>query len=450
MPTMADISWGRRPPGRGGVVDEIWCRNPAGGTLTLEVRADGSWLWVQDEEGECRVLQFPETDIDSVLEKMSGIDDLPTTSNYLLYMSRLGLTLIAHEQFRKMFVNELHDPGDGGYFYFRDVLGEVEAGSDRPEFSANLGDPIPPSAKAALRRALEEHAARTGRAMPVVRWDVDSRQVPSPDTPRAKLDFCIFELEGGWPKPCGPKPADDVVTAISEVADTGYSVLEWGARAAEIAPRFASRWGEVLGVMAYGAPAPPGRDPFSWWIRVQTAAALVLANLDSGWQGSARRRALIHLALQPVDWVVQAALCALYYVATTTPEARDEVEDLFAFLKTNAASTGYTTYAPALSFLWLWLGPRKIEEFALRQWGGEAWQGGPQYVKIIRGLDLAAYAEQLFMGGPRVAEWDAQLESSTTTRDAFDRESKRAELRARLQTLDPASDAGMELIRAFA
>jgi hypothetical protein len=236
---------------------------------------------------------------------------------------------------------------------------------------------------------------------------------------------------------------------ISEIANTGYDVREWAARARELGPSYLPRWGEILGVMANGAQIPPGRDPFSWMIRLQTASALVLAQLDGGWLGSHRRRALIHLALGPVDWAVQAAIVALHFVASTTPEAREEVEHLFHFLKENAATRGYTCYAAALSTLWLDLGPGRQDPNAIKAWGREAWNGGPQDVETIADLDLAGYATRIATGGAPIAEWEARLSADPSLQRARHIEHQRAVARIQLAHCDPASDQGMALIRSF-
>jgi hypothetical protein len=158
----------------------------------------------------------------------------------------------------------------------------------------------------------------------------------------------------------------------------------------------------------------------------------------------------LHLALGPVDWAVQAAIIALYQLACETPEPRDEIEQLFYFLKGCAAGRGFTCYAPALAILWLHLGPRRIEADALRAWGNEAWFGGTDEVEGHGGLDLIGYAEHISGGAEPIAEWEARLEQDPSLRHAMHIQLGRAELRAQLRQLDPASDQAMGLLRSFA
>jgi hypothetical protein len=448
---MANISWSRMPPGRGGVLSELVTPNPEGGTLTIEVRRDGSWLWIRDDQGECRVLAFPDTDVNGVLRKMSGVRDLPSVANYLSYMSQLSLTLIAHEQFQHSFLNELPDPADAGCFYFKDVLGEIANGNQQTDYFARLGDPIPPSAIAARDLALKQLWAegRCSGPLPAIRHEADRGQCPKPEQSRAKVDFTLFRLADETWVPCGPEAPPETAGAISQIANSGYDVREWAARASELGPGYLPRWGEILGVMANGAPIPAGRDPFSWLLRLQIASALVLAHMDGGWQQSHRRRALIHLALGPVDWAVQAAIVALHYVASTTAEARDEVEQLFHFLKGNAASSGYTCYAACLATLWLDLGPRRQDTAVIKAWGRQAWNGGPQDVERIAGVDLCGYATHIALGGQPIPEWEGRLHSDPSMQEARHFEHQRAVVRLQLAHCDPASEQGMALIRSF-
>lgn len=449
---MATLRWAACPPGRGGVLAEYSTANPDGGTLTIEVRRDGSWLWIDDGQGECRVLAFPDTDVNAVLGKMSRVEQLPSVAGYLGYMSELGLTLIAHEQFQRSFLNELLDPADAGVFYFRDVLGEIANQNPRTEYFARLGDAIPPSAFAALELGLATlwgQGIRSG-PRPSIRHEADGGRCPPPGQPRARVDFTLFRPEGGGWVPCGSEAPPHTSGAISEIANSGYDVGEWAARSRELGPSYAARWGEILGVMANGAPIPPGREPFSWLLRLQTACALLLAHVDGGaWHTSFRRRALIHLALGPVDWATQAAIVALYHVAATTPEARDEIEHLFHFLKGNASSRGYTCYAAALATLWLDLGPVLSHPDAVRAWGREAWNGGPQDVEVIADLDLAGYAAHVAGGSPPIQEWERRLQADPTLQQARQLEHQRAVVRMQLAHADPASDQGMALVRSF-
>ena len=401
---------------RGGVLAQYGCVTPDNVQLTIEIRQRGSWLWIEDDGGT-RVLAFPDTDVHAILGKLSGIEALPSTSTYLQHMTQLGLTLIAHEQFEHTFLNTLPSPGDAVYFFFSDVLGDLYGGSTQDSFHAQLGDPAPPSATAALRLGLAALGYENGPRgpSPRVTYDDSRPQSPPPHEPRARVDFTLFHrTPTGW-QPAVPPPDGEAVQAIGEIAHTGYDVREWARRAESIGPRFATRPDRLVSVIAHGAPLPQGREPFDWLLRVQTAAALALAYLDDGWIGSRRRRALFHLALGPVDWAVQAAVIALHHVAVTVPGTRDDIEQLFAFLMGNAAERGYTCYAMALATLWLQLEPRRVPVERLRAWGREAWQGGPKQVVPEPGIDYAM----------------------------------RARVREALRGMDPTSDEGTRWLASF-
>lgn len=89
---------------------------------------------------------------------------------------------------------------------------------------------------------------------------------------------------------------------------------------------------------------------------MQVAAALIIANLDSGWEGSQRKRTLYSLLYGPVDWIVDAAIIALGTLARRDPAIRQEVEQAFAWMRQQIPTEGFTCFEYPLVCTWLSLG----------------------------------------------------------------------------------------------
>lgn len=96
----------------------------------------------------------------------------------------------------------------------------------------------------------------------------------------------------------------------------------------------------LLGVMVHPPALPEGRAAWDWVRQVQIAAALVLAYLDDGWEGSARRTALSALIYGPMDWTGGAAIVALADLAVRDPGAGAEVEGTFLDVLERRPSAG--------------------------------------------------------------------------------------------------------------
>jgi hypothetical protein len=94
---------------------------------------------------------------------------------------------------------------------------------------------------------------------------------------------------------------------------------------------------------------PEGMRAWTWIYGFQIAPAMLLAGWDCGWAGSVRRRALVSLVNGPVDWTVNAALLALTQIALDTPEATEEIRELFRDRIRAAPKQGAVCYVPVLA-----------------------------------------------------------------------------------------------------
>jgi tetratricopeptide (TPR) repeat protein len=174
-------------------------------------------------------------------------------------------------------------------------------------------------------------------------------QKPDPRLPRGPAEYLLWDYEGTRPRVAVAPPAPAVSQAIAELASQPYRLEVWWGQARRLGGQMgAERVDDLLATMVY----PPGvarvDRPAVWVYRVQVAAALVLAHVDSGWEDSARRKALLALANGPMDWTVDAALVALAAIAREEDEAAEEITRLFRALRKGIPPDGTVSYYPAL------------------------------------------------------------------------------------------------------
>src|SRR5262249_13181246 len=86
---------------------------------------------------------------------------------------------------------------------------------------------------------------------------------------------------------------------------------------------------------------------------LQVATALAIASLDTGWEGSQRKRGLEALLLGPMDWTAGAAAIALAELATREPEHAKKIDDLFFRAMKRTPKSGYCCYRYPLVVAWL-------------------------------------------------------------------------------------------------
>jgi hypothetical protein len=209
------------------------------------------------------------------------------------------------------------EPGDAGINLARQFLQERLAPKKPPQLKVTMTSTEAPSVLMAVEAALN---------MPRGSLELVVLEIPVPDprVPRGPVDYLLWRYEGNDPHPALPPPPAEIATAVAELAQTQYDLERWTHQARDIARRLGPGAVEgLLATMVHPPPMPsdptgdpPARDESAWnWIRhVQFAAALMLAGIDDGWEGSTRRKAPASLARGPVDWPTEAAAVALSQV----------------------------------------------------------------------------------------------------------------------------------------
>ena len=191
---------------------------------------------------------------------------------------------------------------------------------------------------------------------------IDADAIPSPDprVPRGAVDWVIWKYDGTTPLPGLDPSAAHATESVVALASTAYDLATWSAHARRERQRFVEQCGsaesaarELLATMVHLPPAPDGEMEWTWIRQVQFAAATLLAQIDDGWAGSVRRRAMIALVRGPVDWTTEAGIVMLAHLcgeAGADASAKREIGQLLKELSDSLPSVGYCCYAEALAW----------------------------------------------------------------------------------------------------
>ncbi|RMG16082.1 MAG: tetratricopeptide repeat protein [Planctomycetota bacterium] len=152
-------------------------------------------------------------------------------------------------------------------------------------------------------------------------------------------------------------PSERVQRLVTAIATSPYYLPRWWDAAKSAGPGLGPRLAEeLLGAMVHPpVPPPDDTDAVEWIFRHQCAAALLLAHVDEGWEGSRRREALLSLVDGVVDWTTDAAILALRELALDEPAALGEVSERFWTLLDELPSPGHTWYGETLAWSYLCL-----------------------------------------------------------------------------------------------
>jgi len=463
--------WIETAPGRGGVRRQFE-REAKHANLRIEELEAELWLWIRGD-GDRWVMSMREpAKFPQFLARLVAKQDELSHAEYLGQMfefQEIGdVATVCIEQYERTCDNLLPEHGDALMKFFTDVIGYA-AQNQHPKLGAcevTLGDIGAPSAWSALKLAIGGL-----QYQPKVMYTIPFHQYPDPRFAKAKVKHLLWRYDGILPQATVPAPSPAILDALGAIARQGFSLGDWETQAAALAARLGPAWEQLFGVMAHGGPAPDIFGEFDWICRLQIVAALALANLDPDWETGRGRRALIDLALGPVDWTVTAAILVLARVANRNPKARPEVERIFGYLKRQTPRRGYTSYAPPLAIVWLntlgGLSGEAIDE--MKAYGREAWGGGQDELATHGGVDLAGYAELceqrdtlLARQGSDIelarlnqeydatsatfAEWDRALAASAELAREFQVEKAHARQRLRMQALDPLSPEAAQVL----
>ena len=95
-----------------------------------------------------------------------------------------------------------------------------------------------------------------------------------------------------------------------------------------------------------------GSHALAWLPRAQLAAAQVLAWIDEGWDGSARRKALLSLLYGPFDWTTGAAIRVLARIAIEEKDYALQIHQCFEVLERHLPTQGHWDWVQILYQEW--------------------------------------------------------------------------------------------------
>jgi tetratricopeptide (TPR) repeat protein len=152
-------------------------------------------------------------------------------------------------------------------------------------------------------------------------------QTPDPRVPVCDVEHLLWSYDGTLARPAVEAPPAESIVDVIAIAETAFALPAWTEAARAAGERLGpAAIPALLAVMVHPPRCPLGPEvtPDRWLLRIQHAAALIIAHTETGWPGSRRRAALHALIHGPMDWTVQAALVAVGQAATSSPEASEE------------------------------------------------------------------------------------------------------------------------------
>ncbi|MGN8114628.1 tetratricopeptide repeat protein [Labrys sp. 22185] len=163
---------------------------------------------------------------------------------------------------------------------------------------------------------------------------VDAIQTPDPRLPVAPVDYLLWHYHEAFPSPVVDPPREDVSVCIERLArgyrstilsyaDASFTANELGVEAVP----------DLLAVMVRPPAIPEHSYALAWVPTVQLMAAFVLAQIDTGWEGSHRRKALLSMLFGPSDWITGAAIKALSWIARTEQAYAMDIHEQFLRLE---------------------------------------------------------------------------------------------------------------------
>lgn len=260
----------------------------------------------------------------------------------------------------QLYYTFLPGPGDAsasaGRSFARELLPVLRCCGQGLECSIGLESKFLESPSAGLAFDL---AMRTLGARGSLDIQVEQVQQPDPRADKAQTQYRLWSYNGTKPERVYPAADPRAQQAIASIAQQLFRQDVWDAAARGVAQQTGPEWLHgFLAVMTDPPPPPPeaGFDAFYWTYRCQIATALVLSHLGP-WESGPGRGALYSLVFGPSDWTTGAAIIALGFRAKESPALRPEIEQLFAWLKSQAPAQGYTDWERPLAHVWLGLGP---------------------------------------------------------------------------------------------
>jgi tetratricopeptide (TPR) repeat protein len=207
---------------------------------------------------------------------------------------------------------------------------------------------------------LEAPSARLAIELELVNFGLDPafefvyNSVPKEDprVPVADVAYTLWTYDGTRATPALQSVAPETIALIAGLALQHYHPHDNWAQASHVAAVLGpGAVSEVLAVMVNPPPVPAGTHALAWLPRIQLAAAMVVGQIDTGWEGSQRRAALHSLLFGPGDWTTTAGIRMLGWIARAEPAHAQDIHRLFTLRERHIPSEGH----------WDWIGQLYVE-----------------------------------------------------------------------------------------
>jgi tetratricopeptide (TPR) repeat protein len=307
----------------------------------------------------------------------------------------------------ELYIHELPGPGDATAHALRNVMRQVgadPAAAQGGRVDLKVTHPESPSVLTAFRLWTDANRLNVG-----VGLEVERVQTPDPRTPKGQVEVVLWAYDGTTARPNVPAPDPRGAQAVASIAKEPFNLELWDGPAKSLAEQMGPAWAQqLMFTMVHPPPLPsPTTDPFDWVARVQIAAALVLAHLDAGWEGSTRKRALYSIACGPTDWTMNAAIIVLAWLSRADAAVRKDVEALFGWLEGQVPRDGFTCWEHPLVCSWIAMGGHDEQASQrLAAWRDRVEKKVHEHApETHEGLTLEQYAElsvrrdEIVMGG---------------------------------------------------
>ena len=192
-----------------------------------------------------------------------------------------------------------------------------------------------------------------------------------PRVPIADVAFTLWRWNGLRATPGLPAPPPEIAALMAGLASQRYDPWQNWAQASHVAARLGpTAVADILAVMVHPPALRAGGDALDWLPRVQLAAAMVVAQVDDGWEGSRRRAALHALLLGASDWATVAGIRALGWVARREPAHAQDIHRLFEERERHLPTEGHWDWVAVLYAEWQqlpWLFDRERDALKAKQ-----------------------------------------------------------------------------------
>ena len=188
--------------------------------------------------------------------------------------------------------------------------------------------------------------------IPPIDINVHIDPTADPRQPYANARYTLWKLGDTFLVPAMENPKEEIENLVIDIAREKYSISDWKKKIKKIGSNISTKDIEDLLATMVNIPINKSTQEFSTWmwiIRVQIAAALLIASTEKTWEGSKRKEALLSLIYGPPDWVGVAGIVALTEIVIDQPEYYKDIIEIFSEMIQNHPNFAWTLEFPLMA-----------------------------------------------------------------------------------------------------